>query len=215
MKPGEHSERTRAITEEREQTRSNGMGEDVRRHGVECLVRSGILGLCTLLCYHNLSHAQDERIEPGHSIGKASTDGDLVVLELEDGALGKANLFDLVGQTLRFTPDGSQYRVDHAKLNWESDFGSPLTGAEVTLHQFTFPFSGKKWVSFFIETTGSISFGTRERDNSPDGSRRPEGGVSIGRFEPLAEAGSTLTSGIRKNSRIRLATFSQNRQPAS
>ena len=134
----------------------------MRRRGVECLVRSVILVLCTLLCYHNLSHAQDEGIEPGHSIGKVSTDGNLVVMELDNGALGKANLFDLVGQR-----------------------------AEVTLHQFTFPFSDKKWDSFFIGTTGSISFGTREKDDSPDGSR-PEGGVSIGRFEPLAEAASTL-----------------------
>jgi len=164
----------------------------VRRRGVECLVRSGILVLCTLLCCHNLSRAQDEENEPGHLIGKVSIDGNLVVMELDDGALGKANLFDLVGQTLRFTPDGSQYRVDHGPLNWESAFGSQLTGAEVTLHQFTFPFSGKKWDSFFIGTTGSISFGAREKDNSPDGSRRPEGGVSIGRFEPLAEAASTL-----------------------
>ncbi len=109
-------------------------------------------------------------MEPGHSIGKVSivnaaivnaatvnaatvnvaTDSSLIVVELNDGALGKANLFDLVGQTLRFTPDGSQYRVDHGALNWDSDFGSQLTGAEVTLHQFAFPFSGKKWDSFFI-----------------------------------------------------------------
>ncbi len=164
----------------------------MRRRGVECLVRSVILVLCALLCYHNLSHAQDEGVEPGHSIGKVSTDGNLIVMQLEDSALGKANLFDLVGQTLRFTPDGSQYRVDHRPLNWDSDFGSQLAGAEVTFHQFAFPFSGKKWNSFFVGATGSISFGTREKDDSPDGSQRPEGGVSIGRFEPLAEAASTL-----------------------
>ena len=112
----------------------------MRRRGVECLVRSVILVLCALLCYHNLSHAQDEGVEPGHSIGKVSTDGNLIVMQLEDSALGKANLFDLVGQTLRFTPDGSQYRVDHRPLNWDSDFGSQLAGAEVTFHQFAFPF---------------------------------------------------------------------------
>jgi hypothetical protein len=93
-------------------------GEGVRRRGVESLVRPGILALCALLCYHNLSHAQDEEIEAGHAIGKVST-GNLVVMELDDGAVGKANLFDLVGQTLRFTPDGSQYRVDHGTLNWD------------------------------------------------------------------------------------------------
>jgi hypothetical protein len=163
----------------------------VRRHGVECLVRSGVLVLCTLLSYHNLSHAQDEDVAPGHSIGRVSIDGNLVLMELDEGALGKANLFDLVGQTLRFTPDGSSYRVDHGTLSWESDFGSQLSGAEVTLHQFIFPFSGKKWDSFFVGTTGSITFGKREKGDSPDGFR-PGAGVSIGRFEPLAEAASTL-----------------------
>jgi hypothetical protein len=113
-------------------------------------------------------------------------------MELDDVALGQANLFDLVGQTLRFTPDGSRYRVNHGPLNWDSYFGPQQAGGEFTLHQFTFPFSGKKWDSFFVGTTGSISFGTREKDDSHDGSRRPEGSVSIGRFEPLAEAASTL-----------------------
>jgi hypothetical protein len=145
-----------------------------------------------LLGYDDRTHAQDERVEPGHSIGKVSTHDNLIVVELDDGALGKANLFDLVGQTLRFTPDGSLYRVDHRALNWDSDFGSQLTGAEVTLHQFAFPFSGKRWDSFFLGASGSISFGAREKDDGPDASRRPEGGVSIGRFEPLAEAASTL-----------------------
>ena len=77
------------------------------KRGVECLVRPGFLVLFTLLCYHNLSPAQDEEIAPGHPIGKVSTNSNLVVMELDDGALGTANLFDLVGQTLRFTPDGS------------------------------------------------------------------------------------------------------------
>ena len=162
------------------------------RRGFECLVRPGFLVLCTLVCCHNLSQAQDEEIAQGHPIGKVSTNGNLVVMELDNGALGKANLFDLVGQTLRFTPDGSQYRVDHGTLNWDSDFGSELAGAEVVLHQFAFPFSGKKWNSFFVGTTGSISFGTREKDDNPDNSPRSEEGVSIGRFEPLSEGASTL-----------------------
>jgi hypothetical protein len=126
----------------------------VTRRCVGCLVRPGFLVLCTLLCCHNLSLAQDEEIAPGHPIGKVSTDGNLVVMELAEGALGKANLFDIVG------------------LNWDPDFGAELAGAEVALHQFAFPFSGKKWDSFFVGTTGSISFGTREKDDVPDSSRR-------------------------------------------
>lgn len=37
------------------------------------------------------SNAQQDT-EPGHSIGKVSTEGDLIVMELDDGVLGKANL---------------------------------------------------------------------------------------------------------------------------
>ena len=40
---------------------------------------------------------------PGHSIGQVSTNGDLIVIELDPAALGQPNLFDLVGRTLRFS----------------------------------------------------------------------------------------------------------------
>jgi hypothetical protein len=156
-----------------------------------CLARCGILVLCGLLLYPSLSSAQDDQTEPGHSIGKVSTKGDLIVMELDEGALGKANLFDLVGRTLRFTPEGSRYRVESGALQWDSDFGPELAGAEVTLHQFAFPFSSQHWNSFRVGRTGSISFGTPANDN-PDPYGHSDGGVSIGRFEPLAEAASTL-----------------------
>ena len=76
---------------------------------------SGVLVLCGLLLNLSLSQAQEES-EPGHSIGEVSTKGDLIVMELADGALGKTNLFDLTGHTLRFTPDGSRYRVESGAL---------------------------------------------------------------------------------------------------
>jgi hypothetical protein len=152
----------------------------------------GILLAYALLFFGAQSYAQEEEIEPGYSIGKVSINGDLVVIELDDGALGTANLFDLVNHTLHFTPDGGHYRVKSGPLQWDSDFGLQLTTAEVTLHQFAFPFSGKRWDSFRVGTTGSISFGEREKDGSAGASGPPEGGVSIGRFDPLAEAASAL-----------------------
>ena len=103
--------------------------------------------------------------EPGHSIGKVSTKGDLIIIELDDGALGKANLFDLTGHTLRFVPEGSRYRVEDLPLRWDADYGSQLTGAEVTLQKFTFPFSGKSWKSLRVGTTGSILFGASEESS--------------------------------------------------
>lgn len=155
------------------------------------LSQSGVLVLCGLLLNLSLSDAQEVN-ELGHSIGKVSTRGDLIVMELQDGALGKANLFDLVGRTLRFTPEGSRYRVENGVLHWDSDFGPELAGAEVTLHQFAFPFSGKPWNSFLVGTTGSIRFGTSEKDISPDPYGRTDGGVSLDRFDQLAEVASTV-----------------------
>jgi hypothetical protein len=148
--------------------------------------------LCALLLCPNLSQAQEEEIEPGHFIGKVSTNGDLIVMELDDAALGKANLFDLLGHTLRFTPERSRYRVESGALHWDADFGPELAGAEVNLHQFAFPFSGKRWDSFLVGATGSISFGPAEEHKDAGPGSRVGGGVSIGRFDPLAEAASTL-----------------------
>jgi len=152
----------------------------------------GILLAYALLFFGGPSDAQEDRIEPGHSIGKVSTTGDLVVIELDDGALGTSNLFDLVNHTLHFTPDGAHYSVESGPLLWDSDFGPQLTTAEVTLHQFAFPFSGKRWDSFGVGRTGSISFGERKKETSAGTSGPPDGGVSIGRFDPLADAASAL-----------------------
>src|SRR5262249_32680738 len=146
---------------------------------------------CGLLLNFSISKAQ-EVSNPGYPIGRVSTEGDLIVVELDEGALGKANLFDLVGHTLHFTPEGSQYRVENEALHWDSDFGSQLAGAEVTLHQFSFPFSSKQWNSFLVGITGSIRFGTSEKDIAPDPYNRRDGGVTLGRFDQLAEVASTL-----------------------
>src|SRR5579863_782346 len=150
-----------------------------------------ILALCGFLLQIGLSGAQEDRVEPGHSIGKVSIKGDLIVMELDEGALGKANLFDLVDHTVRFTADGSRYRIETGALHWDSDFGPELHDAEVALHQFSFPFSGKQWNSFRVGRTGSIRFGTAEADN-PDAYGRNDGGVTIGRFDPLGEAAGAV-----------------------
>ncbi len=155
-------------------------------------LRSGLLFLCGLFLCSSRPYAQEEEVEPGRSTGKVATMGDLIVMELDEGALGKANQFDLVGRTLRFAPEHSGYRVESGALHWDSDFGPETGGAEVTLHQFDFPFSGQQWNSFLVGRTGSISFGTREKDQDSDRGERSEGGVSIGRFEPLAEAAGRL-----------------------
>lgn len=45
-----------------------------------------------------------EREEPGRAIGKASIADNLILLQLDEGALGRENLFNLARHTLRFTP---------------------------------------------------------------------------------------------------------------
>lgn len=160
------------------------------------LLRRAILVTCVLALHSmfpSLSFAQDdEAIRQGHSIGTVSTQGNLIVMELDDTVLGKANLFDLVGHTLHFAPEGSRYRVENEALQWDSDFGSELKGDEVILHQFAFPFSGRRWNSFRVGRTGSIRFGQPETTSNAPSGPPTDGGVSIGRFDPLGEAAGAL-----------------------
>src|SRR5438045_3059443 len=154
--------------------------------------------VCLVLCvaFPRLAVGQ-ERLAPGKSIGKISTGGDLIVMELDEGALGSANLFDLAGRTLRFAPSGGGYRVQNLPLKWDGDFGSQLERAEVTLHDFWFPFSGKKWDSFSVGTNGSIRFGAPQPTIGEfAGLAARQGGVSIGRFDQLAEAASSLINTV-------------------
>ena len=144
---------------------------------------------CLLLCL-SLSAQQD--IEPGRSIGKVSTKGDLIVVELDDGALGKANLFDLSGRTLRFIPAGSRYRVESRPLRWDSNFGPELKGSSVTLQQFAFPFSRKQWNSLLVGNSGSIRFGVSEKTIGPDPYGRIDAGVVLDRFDQLGEVAGKL-----------------------
>jgi hypothetical protein len=131
---------------------------------------------------------------PGHSIGQVSTNGDLIVIELDSAALGRPNLFDLAGRTLRFSPAGSRYRVTNRTLRWEADYGVALTGSDVSLRRFTFPFSGRRWSSFSVGTTGSIRFGPPPSAGDVDPYGQPDGGVAsaIGRFDRLADVGGRL-----------------------
>ena len=166
------------------------IGDDVR-NPVARLWRSAILGLCGLLLIR-WSSAQQEDV-PGRSIGKVSTEGSLVVIELDDGVLGKASLFDLTGHTLRFTPDGSRYRVENQPLHWDPDYGAELPGAEVSLQKFAFPFSGKLWKTFLVGATGSIRFGADEKDVGLDPYGHRDGGIILDRFDELGEVASKLT----------------------
>ena len=137
--------------------------------------------------------------ESGKPIGKVSVVGNLILMELDEGALGRQNLFDLGGHSLRFTPTREGYRVENLALQWDSDFGQKITDPHVALDGFSFPFSGKNWDALTVGVTGSIRFG--EPDNSQGfgfggGPPRDQGGVSIGRFDPLSEAAGNLVNTV-------------------
>src|SRR5262245_9499018 len=166
-----------------------------RRRGVARLF--GILA-AALVCP---SAAQAQfRQEPGRSIGTISTQGNLIVMTLNEGVLGKPNLFDLSHRTLRFTPDGERYRVENLTAQWDADFGAPMTTSRATLSGFAFPFSGNKWNSFSVGVTGSMTFA----DAPADGGRGGRGGgggfggggLSVDRFAELQEAASTFINGV-------------------
>src|SRR5437879_11138139 len=69
------------------------------RSGRALLFRLPLLFICLLPAG---AHAQ-EREEPGKPIAKVSIAGNLILMELDEGALGRETLFDLDRHTLRFT----------------------------------------------------------------------------------------------------------------
>src|ERR1700754_1367778 len=104
------------------------------------LVRAGLLALAVL---PSVSVFAQYRQEPGHSIGTVKKQGNLIVLTLDEDVLGKANLFNLAHRTLRFTPEGSRYRVEVLPPQWVSEFGPELPKSDASIKNFAFPFSGK------------------------------------------------------------------------
>ncbi|HEX4311621.1 MAG TPA: hypothetical protein VHZ25_16435 [Acidobacteriaceae bacterium] len=138
--------------------------------------------------------------EPGHSIGSVTRRGNLILLTLNEGALGHAQMFNLAHRTLRFTPDAGGYRVQNVPVVWDADFGSPLTAPQVNLKNFAFPFSGKTWSSLSVGMTGSIVFGDGESGGAPAERRGVttgrEGGLSVDRFAELKDAAAEIINTV-------------------
>lgn len=143
------------------------------------------LAISTLFCA-TLIHAQRAQ-EQGHSIGSVSVNGNLITMELNEDVLGRENMFDLAHRTLRFTPGKTGYRVENIGLQWDPEFGAEQREAQVTLHQFAFPFSGKAWNSLFVNTTGTITFGSPQ-----SGPAARAGGFGLARFDQLGDGAATL-----------------------
>jgi hypothetical protein len=146
----------------------------------------GAVLICGVLPRCQTAGAQDLQAT-GKSIGTVTTRGNLIVMTLDENALGKVNLFDLAHRTLRFTPDGPGYRIANLPVEWDSDFGTEMQTTQVTLHNFQFPFSEQNWDAFSVGATGSIRFGA-----AAGGRGGRDGGISIGRFDRLYYAAHNL-----------------------
>jgi hypothetical protein len=159
-------------------------------------VRDGLLAMAMLCAATGYAQYGQEQ---GHSIGSVSVRGKLIVLTLDSGVLGESNLFNLSHHTLRFTPDGSQYRVETLPWQWDPTFGPEMTGSKAMLKNFAFPFSANNWNSFSVGVTGSITFGEAKNDAGPSSEgagRGRDGGISVDRFAELRQAGPTLINTI-------------------
>jgi hypothetical protein len=145
--------------------------------------------------------------QPGRPIGKVTTIGNLIHLQLDSGAIAPERLFDLDHRTLRFTPDGAGYRIENVPLVWDADFGAPVNAGAATLKNFTFPFSGKSWNTFNV-ATGAITFGTMQTTGrgggaggAPAGNRTGAGtsaraGFPLERYPTLQTVGRTFINVI-------------------
>jgi len=141
---------------------------------------------------------------PGHSIGTVTTQGNLIVLTMDPDVLGKANLLNLGHRSLRFTPEGSRYRVETVPTEWDPDFGPEMAGSDGTLKNFAFPFSGKSWSAFSVGMMGNLTFGepavqSGNREAGATEAKRMgwlSGGLSIDRFAELQQAASEIVNTV-------------------
>jgi len=171
------------------------------------LLSSAVLIVLLLLLSYNPLYAQGFQEPTGHSVGKVRAVGNLIYMTLDEGVFGKETLFDLTKRTVKFTPDGAGYRVETLPLKWDADFGAELSGAQIALKKFTFPFSGKSWDSLTVGVNGSIAFPTvtaasataqgRAGGGGAQGGGRGGmgGGITVGdRFAQLQDVARTLVN---------------------
>ena len=94
--------------------------------------------------------------------GPISTTADnQLLVELTPDDTAPANLFDLDGRTVVFSPDGhGGYSRAVLSVAWEDDLGAAVAdGAEIEIESFGFDFAGRRWGSFFVSRHGLITFG--------------------------------------------------------
>ena len=93
--------------------------------------------------------------------GISTTADNQILVELMPEDTTPANLFDLNGRTLVFTPDGEGgYSREVQPLTWEEHIGAVVAdGAMIVLESFAFDFAGQSWDSFHVSRHGLLTFG--------------------------------------------------------
>ena len=92
--------------------------------------------------------------------GISVTDRGQILVELTRGDIVPANLLDLAGHTLVFTPDGrGGYSRSVRALAWDDDIGNRVGNNEEIEVSFPFDFAGQRWESFFVSRYGVVTFG--------------------------------------------------------
>jgi uncharacterized protein (TIGR03437 family) len=100
--------------------------------------------------------------------------GNIAVLSDADGVIAHAKTFDLQGKTVRFTPDGSQYRYETVATTFDASAvtgGALLSGLgddDTRAVNLPFPFSyyAKSYTGVSVNSDGNLTFGVG--DSSSD-----------------------------------------------
>ena len=92
--------------------------------------------------------------------GVSVTDRSQILVELAPEDVVAANLLDLAGRTLIFTPDGEGgYARSVLGLAWDDELGGTVRDGDQIELGFGFAFSGREWGSFFVSERGAVTFG--------------------------------------------------------
>jgi hypothetical protein len=136
----------------------------------------------------------------------ATTDvGDIAVLQDDGSLILPANVFDLVGQGLRFVRNATGgFDVSHIDATFRPNLGTRLSlGDDDTFSAsipFAFPYYGQAYTGAFVNSDGNISFGRADTAQDERGiARLLSGPARVGPFfsdlDPSAGGGIFVASG--------------------
>ena len=130
------------------------MSAETRRRSIVKCSQIGLVTACLLALPLPDSGASNQS-------GRVWTTPDnQILVELGHEDTAAANLFDLNGRSLVFTPDGDgRYTRAVRPLAWEGPIGSLVSDGDEIALSFDFRFAGRRWTSFHVSRHGLLTFG--------------------------------------------------------